>query len=193
MTALATSRGRRAARTTLALGTVSLGLLALSACQKPSPNAHFTLGSHTASRETAEDCYGHDEPLGADRVRECLDGAEDVPAFTAGVGSTFRIGVDPEVAETGWLVFYNGLLYDAEPFTSTYQTFEVDRLRQSEQQQSQTPGTLPERGDMRVVVAQVGEDYDMESIWNSESQEQYEERLFGSFEGVWNVDLESDS
>ncbi|ONK13585.1 hypothetical protein [Streptomyces sp. MP131-18] len=192
MTALATSKGRRAARTTVALGTASLGLLALSGCQKPSPSAHFTLGSHTASRETAEECHGHDEPLGVDRVRECLDGEDGVPAFTAGVGSTFRIGVDPEVADTGWLVFYNGLLHDATPFTSTYQTFEVDRLRQSQQQQNQTTGALPERGDLRVVVAQVSEDYDAEAIWNSESQEQYEERLFGSFEGVWNVDLESD-
>ncbi|ARQ70115.1 hypothetical protein [Streptomyces marincola] len=191
MTAFATGAGRRAVRTASALGTVSLALLALSACHKPSPNAHFTLGSHTASRETPEDCYGHDGPLGTERARACLENDEDVPVFTAGVGDTFRVGVDPEVAETGWLVFSNGVLYDANPFTSTYQTFDVDRLRQNDQQQNQTPGTLPERRDLRLVIAQVGEDYDMESIWSSQSQAQYEERLFGSFEGVWNVDLES--
>ncbi|MDT0343249.1 hypothetical protein [Streptomyces litchfieldiae] len=190
MTAFATKRGRRAVRTTFAAGTVSLSLLALSGCQEPSPNAHFTLGSATSSRETADDCYAHGEDLSVDRVRECLDSDEDVPVFTTQAGDTFRIGVDPEIADTGWLLFFNGLLYDANPFTTTYQTFDVDEIQQRDRDRNQTPGTLPEASDIRVVVAQVGEDYDAEEIWSSSSQEQYEERLFGSFEGVWNADLE---
>jgi hypothetical protein len=190
MTAFATKRGRRAVRTTVAAGTVSLGLLALSGCQKPSPSAHFTLGSSSASRETAEGCHGHGEPLDVERVRECLDSDEDVPVFSTQAGDTFRVGVDPEVAESGWLLFYNGVLYDPNPFTTTYQTFDVDELRENEREQRQSPGGVPRPQDLQLVVAQVNEDYDVESIWSSSSQEQYEERLFGSFEGVWNADLE---
>ncbi|RKN52493.1 hypothetical protein D7231_35190, partial [Streptomyces klenkii] len=96
----------------------------------------------------------------------------------------------PEVAEDGWLLFYNGILYDATPFTSTYQTFEVDELYAAFDERNPNPGALPERQEMRLLVAQVNDEYDRESIWSSESDEQYRERMFGSFEGVWNVDLE---
>ncbi|WP_049576683.1 hypothetical protein [Streptomyces sp. SBT349] len=197
MTASVRGRGRRATRTALAAGTVGLGLVALAGCQKPSPNAHFTLGSHSESRETADDCFAHgDGTLGVDRTQECLENAEDVPAFTTKVGDTFRVGVDPEVADSGWLLFYDGILYDTNPFGTTYQTFEIDELTRAvrqQNQQSQQSGQLPEPGELRLVVAQVGDGYDAEAIWSASSQEEYQERLFGSFEGVWNVDLTPES
>jgi hypothetical protein len=191
MIAFATRRGRRTVRTTVAVGTVSLGLLALSGCQKPSPNAHFTLGSHTASKETAEGCHTHGgDPLGADRVRACLEGEDGVPVFTTHAGDTFRVGVDPEVAEDGWLLFYDGVLFDANPFSTTYQTFSVDELSRTARERNEEPGALPSPAELRLVVAQVNDDYDVEAIWSSASQEEFEERLFGSVEGVWNADLE---
>ncbi|MGK5531818.1 hypothetical protein [Streptomyces sp. URMC 129] len=193
MTAYATTRsrrprGRRIARTTLAAGAVSLGLVTLAACDKPTPHATFTVGSSTESHETTTDCWKDGEPLGAERAQSCLESEEDVPVITVETGDTFRVGVDPEVAESGWLIFYQGQPYEAEPYTTTYETFSVDDLYQVMRQQS--PGELPQRDTLRVVVAQVGDEYDMESIWSSSSQEEYQEKLFGSFEGVWNLELE---
>lgn len=190
MTAI--SMGRRVLRTALAAGAAGAALVALTGCERPAPNAHFTLGSHTTSREPVENCHAEhgDGALGAERVQECIENTEDVAVFTAGHGDTLRVGVDPEVAEDGWLLFYNGILYDATPFTSTYQTFEVDELYAAFDERNPNPGALPERQEMRLLVAQVNDEYDRESIWSSESDEQYRERMFGSFEGVWNVDLE---
>ncbi|MDT0268149.1 hypothetical protein RM844_17850 [Streptomyces sp. DSM 44915] len=190
MTAIARNRGRRAIRTTLAIGTVSLGVLVLSACEKPSPNAHFTLDSSSKSRETASDCYGHGEPLGAERARDCLVGTENRVTFTSTPGDTFRIGVDAHVAEEGWLLFVNEQLYRAEPFTGTYRSFPSDQLFQMVQQQA-TPGSPPVAEELRLSVAQIrADDYDIETIWASQTQEEYDERLLGSLEGVWNATLE---
>ncbi|WP_326597453.1 hypothetical protein [Streptomyces sp. NBC_01803] len=180
--------GRRAARTTFAIGAVSLGLVALSACDKPGPHASFTVGTSTESHEAADDCWDDGEPLGAERAQSCVESEDGVPVISVETGDTFRVGVDPEIADTGWLIFYQGQPYEAEPYTTTYETFAVDDLYQVMRQQS--PGQVPERDTLRIVVAQVSEDYDMEEIWSSSSQEEYQEKLFGSFEGVWNLELE---
>ncbi|RMI43875.1 hypothetical protein [Streptomyces triticirhizae] len=188
MTATARNRGRRAIRTTLAIGTVSLGVLVLSACEKPSPNAHFTLESSSKTRETASDCYGHGEALGAERAMECLSSDDNRATFSSTPGDTFRIGVDTEIAEEGWLLFVNDQLYRAEPFTGTYRSFPSDQLFQMVQQQAE-PGSPPVAEDLRLSVAQVREDYDIETIWASQSEEEFQENLFGSVEGVWNATL----
>ncbi|GAA3869487.1 hypothetical protein [Streptomyces sedi] len=188
MTAIARNRGRRAIRTTLALGTVSLGVLVLSACEKPSPNAHFTLDSSSSSKETASDCYGHGEPLGAERALECFSTDDNRATFSSTPGDTFRIGVDADVAEEGWLLFVNDQLYRAEPFTGTYRSFPSDQLFQMVQQQA-TPGAPPVAEDLRLSVAQVREDYDIETIWSSQTEEEFQENLYGSVEGIWNVTL----
>ncbi|TDC25171.1 hypothetical protein E1265_07825 [Streptomyces sp. 8K308] len=190
MTAISTNRGRRAIRTTFALGAVSLGLVALSACEQPSPNAHFTLNSNTESRETPADCYGHGDALGAERALSCTESNDDVPTFTTRAGDTFRVGVDPDVAEDGWLLFVNGLLYDPEPFTTTYHSFSSDDLYRAAEQQQTTPGQAPQTENLRLNVVEVSDDYDEDEILSSQTQEEYEERMFSSLDGVWNVELE---
>ncbi|MFD5315980.1 hypothetical protein [Streptomyces sp. NPDC127098] len=189
MTAISTNRGRRAFRTTFALGAVSLGLVALSACEKPSPNAHFTLNSDTESREAPDDCYGHGDALGAERARSCTESTDDVPRFTTRAGDTFRVGVDPRIADNGWLLFVNGLLYDTEPFTTTYHSFPSDDLyRAAEQQANQSQ--QPAAETLRLNIVEVSDDYDADEILNSQTQEEYESKMFGAVDGVWNVELE---
>ncbi|WP_158920757.1 hypothetical protein [Streptomyces sp. NBRC 109706] len=188
MTVIARNRGRRAFRTMLALGTVSLGVLVLSGCEKPSPNAHFTLNSSSKTRETASDCHGHGDALGVSRVLECLGGDEEAVSFSTSPGDTFRIGVDPSVAETGWVVLVNEQLYRIEPYTTTYQTFpsaDLYRMVRGEPQ----PGQPPVDTELRVSVAQVREEYDVDAVWDSRSAEEYQENLLSQVEGVWNATL----
>jgi hypothetical protein len=173
---------------------VVLALLALSACQKPSPNAHFTLGASTSSPEAAEDCWEDGELLAAERARECLGGTvteevEEAPAFTAQSGDTFRVGVDPEIADDGWLLFVNGQPYGLDPFTSTYRSFRSTDLY-AVAQRNQSASELPVQGELVVNVAQVGDEYEVEEIFQAQTQEEFEQLLFASFEGVWNARLQ---
>lgn len=175
----------------MAAGAVSLSLLALSACQKPSPNAHFTLGSSTETRETEEDCFGHGEPLGTEQSQACLESDQDTPVFTTRSGDTLRMGVDAEVAEAGWLLFFDGSLSEIAPRTVTYGSFETDELYGAIQQQGQAP---PE--DLKLSIAQVTESYDEDkllAVYQSQGPEAFQAELYGSLEGVWNVQLETES
>ncbi|UED85734.1 hypothetical protein [Streptomyces profundus] len=188
MTVIARNRGRRAFRTMLALGTVSLGVLVLSGCEKPSPNAHFTLDSSSKTRETARDCHGHGEALGVTRALECLASDEGAVSFSTSPGDTFRIGVDPAVAEDGWVLFVNEQLYRIEPYTGTYQSFPSGDLYQMVRGEPQ-PGQPPVDEELRLSVAQVRDEYDVAAIWDASSEEEFQENLFGQVEGVWNVTL----
>lgn len=191
MTAISRSRGRRAAHTTFAVGAVCLGLVALTACEKPSPNAHFTLGTSTKSTETDSGCYGHGEPLGEEKVDECLAGGEDAPAFTTRTGDTFRLGVDPSIAETGWLLFINGQPHGSvKPITRTYQTIDLD-----EQYRAAAQMQIPESQGLTVQVIQVGEDFQsaMEAAVEAEDQQGPSNVLFENIEGVWNAELTPES
>lgn len=189
MTAISRNRGRRAIRTTIALGTVSMGLVALTGCEKPSPSAHFTLHSNTTSRAAAEGCYGHGEALSPDRALACADDDEGIPTFGTEQNDTFRIGVDPKVADRGWLLFVNGLLYDAQPFTTTYQTFSSDALYRAIQPPDQA-GRPIGNTSLLLNVVEVAEDYDAERIAREQSARDRQQALVGSIEGVWNVRLE---
>ncbi|MFX4293197.1 hypothetical protein [Streptomyces bohaiensis] len=197
MTAISRSRGRRAVRTTLAAGAVSLGLAALTACDKPSPNAHFTLGTATSTSETATDCYGHGEALGVDEARACLEDTSDVRVFTTEGGETLRVGVDPKIAENGWLLFVNGNPHAIDPSYTTYRSFPADQLYAASD-----AATLPGQNEeafadvVQITVAQVSEDYDTEALMAAFGAAQtgdfgpFDDALFGQFEGVWNLQLE---
>lgn len=196
MTAISRSRGRRAVRTALAVGAVSLGLAALTACERPSPNAHFTLGSATKSMETASDCFDHGDGLGVKQALSCLTDTENVRSFATEAGETFRVGVDPDVAESGWLVFANGTPLAIEPNGTTYRTFSTDELY-SVSESAGIPGTEGKFEDVvQISVVQVGGDYDQDELLEAYQAAQmgdaeaFEEALYGQFEGIWNVQLE---
>lgn len=176
-------------RALLAAGAACLGPLAVIACEKPSPNAHFTLGTHTSSPEAADDCYGHGEPLGQRRAAACVAGGGDTPAFTVRSGDTFHIGVDPEIADTGWLLFVDGELWGGEPFTTTYRSFGSPDLY-AVAQRSAAAGELPVTGGLHLIVTQVSEDYDVDEVYNSQTLDEFQRKIYASVEGVWHARLE---
>ncbi|WP_103501160.1 MULTISPECIES: hypothetical protein [unclassified Streptomyces] len=197
MTAISRSRGRRAVRTTLAAGAVTLGLAALTACEKPSPNAHFTLGTSTKTMETASDCHGHGDGLGVERARACMEETEDVHSFSTEDGETLRVGVDPKVAETGWLLFVNGTPRAIDPSFNTYRSFDVDELYAASEAAGMPGQEEDAFGDVvQVSVAQVTEDYDTEALMEAFQAAQmgdleaFDTAFYGQFEGMWNLQLE---
>jgi hypothetical protein len=199
MTAISRSRGRRAVRTTVAAGAVSLGLAALTGCEQPSPSAHFTLNASTKSLETAGDCFGHGDGLSAAQARDCLIDTDNVRSFTTEVGDTFRVGVDPDVAEQGWVLLVNGNPMAIERSHTTYRSFQTDELYAASEAQP-VPGTEGEFTDVvQVSVVQLGEDFEEQALSEAYQQAQmgspdaWNTAFFGQFQGVWNVQFEKKS
>lgn len=91
---------RRAA----AIGVVSLGLVALSACEKPTPLATVTVGDKTVTTEANAKCYSDGNNLTSAAFTACLNKVKPTKTITVQAGDQVRIGVDPKVADKGWLV-----------------------------------------------------------------------------------------
>ncbi|MFR9723767.1 hypothetical protein ACL02R_10435 [Streptomyces sp. MS19] len=187
MTAISTSRGRRAIRTTVAVGAVSLGFVVLAACQKPTPSAHFTLNTHTDSFEADHDCY-HGDGIDADRADDCVT-PDDSPEFATRSGDTFRIGVDPEVADDGWVLLLNGMPHQQQdPYTSTYQTFDTDELFAEARQWEQYGVAMPEDGSLDLTVGQLQDDSDGD-LGQAATAEELQANALGLLQGTWSVRL----
>lgn len=91
---------RRAA----ALGAVSLGLVALAACDKPTPLATVTVGQKTVTTEATKNCYpDNNKTLSTAAFTACLNAAP-TKSITVHAGDKVRIGVDPKISDKGWLV-----------------------------------------------------------------------------------------
>jgi hypothetical protein len=86
------------------IGAVSLGLVAISACEKPTPLATITVGDKTVTTEAATKCYADGGNLSTAAFTACLNTAKPTKTVTVGSGDVVRIGVDPKVAKNGWLV-----------------------------------------------------------------------------------------
>ena len=63
---------RRAATT---IGAISLGLVALTACDKPTPLATVTVGTRSVTAEAVDKCYAHGKKLPTTIFRACLEAA----------------------------------------------------------------------------------------------------------------------
>ncbi|MEU9284071.1 DUF2771 domain-containing protein [Streptomyces sp. NPDC048275] len=112
------SVARRRRRAVAVTGAVSAGLLALSACDKPSPLATITVGSNSVSSET--DCYNDGKEVKAADLAKCLK-SKDIKSISVDPDETVRFGVDPEIADEGWTILMNGQpLTDSS--TKTYRT-----------------------------------------------------------------------
>jgi hypothetical protein len=110
----------KARRAGVVLGAVSAGLLVLSACDKPTPLATATVGTGSVSSEAA--CYERD---GKAIATSALAGCVKKPAektVSAGLEDTIRVGVDPEIADHGWVIFVDGQPIDPELTKRTYRT-----------------------------------------------------------------------
>lgn len=147
----ASRHSRRAAAT---LGAVSAGLLVLSACDKPTPIATLTLGKDSVNTEA--ECY---DDLDQAEVQKCV---KEKPSETIELpaGETLRVGVDPEVSETGWSLWIDG--QPATPqYKKTYYTFPNAGDLFSAQQ-----GQAPQKSLTISVVEQNKEGTEFKGVWN---------------------------
>lgn len=198
MIAISRSRGRRAVRTTLAAGAVALGLTALTGCEKPSHAVQFTVGSSTKNLETTGDCYGKGEPLGVDQFNSCMEGAEPDNSLSVDRDATVRIGVSPDTADTGWLVFadqnpmyLSQLSRAVTPVENTYLSLPAEEIYQAVTDEAN--GQLPPE-TVRLSVVQVTDEYDTEAVLEAmrSDQEAFYQTFYGSLENVWSVELNLD-
>ncbi|MEU4208408.1 DUF2771 domain-containing protein [Streptomyces sp. NPDC026206] len=111
-------RGRRR-RAAAAVGAVTFGLVALSACDKPTPLATVTVGSTTVTAGAA--CYNEGDSIANDKFAECLQNGSG-KTVKASMEDKVRFGVDPKIADEGWTLFINGRPAEQESNTKTYRT-----------------------------------------------------------------------
>lgn len=117
MTSLHSAARRR--RAVAAVGAVSAGLLVLTACgDKPSPVATVTVGSDSVHSEAS--CFDHGKEIKQEELTTCLQD-QDVRTLRVDQDETVRFGVDPEIAESRWVILMNGRPL-VEDSSRTYRT-----------------------------------------------------------------------
>ncbi|MBW1603762.1 DUF2771 domain-containing protein [Streptomyces sp. JJ66] len=142
------SRGRHT-RTAVTAGAACLALVALSACEKPTPMTTLTVGSDSVHTEAA--CYNDGKKLGDEDLGRCLqEGGGEVPTITVDQGSTLGMGVEPETAERGWQVWLEGQQPILDFKDSTYETIEIRPLLNA---LGQMTGEPPEELNLAIVEA----------------------------------------
>ncbi|GAA3145617.1 DUF2771 family protein [Streptomyces echinatus] len=129
----------RRRRAVAVAGAVSAGLLVLSACDKPTPVATVTVGGDSVSSEAL--CYNDGEKLNAESLKDCVKNADDVKTIEVGPDETVRIGVDPKIAEAGWVVLVNGRPF-SENSKQTYHTIPYGAFFQEQYGTGGTTNTL---------------------------------------------------
>lgn len=123
----------RLSRRQLALPLVLLGVLALTACEKPAPGVTVVSGSTSAHRAAL--CWSFDgaplspETCAQDVVTRALEGAE-VGRIPVVPGDVIGISVDPVVADAGWFPVIGSQRLTQTPITSTYYRFTYPDLQQ---------------------------------------------------------------
>ncbi|MFD3485774.1 DUF2771 domain-containing protein [Streptomyces sp. NPDC058665] len=114
----------RTRRTGVALGAVSAGLLALSACDKPTPLATVTVGTDTVHSEAV--CYNDGKSLGDEAVlRRCLNDTSERKTVTVSPDERIHFGVDPEIADNGWTFYVEGQRAEPQPDKNTFRTIQA--------------------------------------------------------------------
>jgi hypothetical protein len=134
-------------RTAALVGAVTLGLVTLSACEKPTPRATVTVGSSSVSAEAA--CYNDGKALDQKKLRECI-GGQSHEKLTAHDGERIRIGVDPKIAKSGWVVVVNGQPTMSEKSTATYRSFNFDEVF-APQQSPSGAGAAPKKAQVTII------------------------------------------
>ncbi len=153
------SQSRRGVRTATALGAASLGLVALSACDKPTPMVTATVGSDSVTTEAA--CYDDGKALPQAEVRKCLSKKAD-KTVSVSTGDKLRLGVDPETGDHGWLVLVDGKPALPEPVKKTYYSLPGEAFFQSQSAQGQP--SAPKKSVQISIVETSGGDF--KGIWH---------------------------
>ncbi|AQA12500.1 hypothetical protein HUF15_28955 [Streptomyces samsunensis] len=160
MTAALFSRGKGRRAVTAACA-VSLGLVALSACDKPTPLATVTVGSDTVTAEASNGCYGDGKDLSSQKFKDCLS-AKPEKTIKVTPGDKVRIGVDPEIAKSSWGLIANNPVM-AEASKETYRSFDSDTL--FARQNPQTGQTTLEK-KVTITIAELGKSSQgVKGIW----------------------------
>ncbi|KUJ69813.1 hypothetical protein ACZ90_08430 [Streptomyces albus subsp. albus] len=159
MTAALFSRGK-ASRAAAAACAVTLGLVALTACDKPTPLATVTVGSSTKTAEATKGCWGDGDTLPESTIKDCLN-KDTGKTLTVHAGQKVRIGVDPEIAEDGWFAATSTPLMN-KPSKDTYRTFDGETLFQRKNQMGQTEVV----NEVNLAIVQLGEKDGVKGVWH---------------------------
>jgi hypothetical protein len=155
----------RRRRALAAAGAVFAGLLVLSACDKPTPRATVTFGNDSVSTEA--ECYDDGKNIGQQEATKCTQKKAE-HTIKVPQSETLRIGVDPEVADTGWALWINGQQV-TNVYKKTYYSFQgVDLF--ADQQGQAAPKTL----NISIV-----------------EQDKSDSGASKEYKGVWNFKLEN--
>lgn len=161
------SQSRRSVRTATAIGAVSLGLLALSACEKPTPMVTATVGSDSITSEA--DCYDDGNAIPEKKVRSCMSKTPD-ESISIGSGDKLRIGVDPSMADHGWLLLVDGKPAMTDAMNKTYYSFQGEAFFQEQAMPGQQPA--PPKKSAQLSVAEITD---------------------GKFTGIWHFTVKNDA
>lgn len=158
------SSWRKGRRVAAAVGAVSIGLITLAACDKPTPLATVTVGSDSVNTEATKGCYGDGKVLNEKKTKDCLN-KKPGKSIKVAPGEKVRIGVDPEIAESGWVLVSNNPPMK-EPSKDNYRSFDGDAL--FEQKDPQTGQTLGMREKVTITVVELSKNDGPKAMWHFE-------------------------
>ncbi|MFW6722214.1 hypothetical protein ACHZ98_19035 [Streptomyces sp. MAR4 CNY-716] len=159
-TAFSRARGLRSRRGAAALGAVVLSAFALSACEKPTPVAQITVGSRTATTEAQ--CYDDGKNIPNEELETCVSERAE-KSITVDSGDPVRIGVEPDIADNGWVLFVDGRLVTPTPSKHTYASYNADQFFNAQSQ----PGQVPVPSEKaKVGIVEIDDDGNYKGAWS---------------------------
>ncbi|WP_340560538.1 DUF2771 domain-containing protein [Streptomyces sp. GSL17-111] len=163
------SRPRGRHTRALAAAGAAFALVALSACEKPTPMTTVTVGSDSVYAEAA--CYNDGKKLTEESFATCVEDAKEAPSISIDRNDSIKVGVEPDVAERGWQIWLEGQPFDAFA-DSTYQSVDASIIVQALQ-----------RGGQEVDSVNM-------SIVETPLPDAGEQQAQPGYYGVWNFELE---
>jgi hypothetical protein len=146
---------RRAA----AIGAVAVGLAALAACDKPTPLAYITSGTHSVHTEAKGSCYNDGDQISRQQVLACIK-KQAGTTITVHSGERIRFGADPKIADKGWYLVLNQQPV-TDPTGDTYRSFQADQFFQV----NQTTGRRSKTAQISIVEGSLLKDRHY-GVWN---------------------------
>lgn len=158
------SSWRKGRRVAAAVGAVSLGLITLAACDKPTPLATVTVGTDSVHTEATKGCNGDGDPLSEKELKGCLS-KKTGKSIKVAPGEKVRIGVEPEIAESGWVMVSSNPIMK-EPSEDNYRSFDSDTL--FEQKNPQTGESLGMSKKVTIAVVELTKKDGPKAMWHFE-------------------------
>ncbi|AKH83039.1 hypothetical protein AA958_13270 [Streptomyces sp. CNQ-509] len=159
-TVFSRARGLRSRRGAVALGAVVVSAFALSACEKPTPVAQITVDDRTASAEAQ--CYDDGKDISNEELESCISERAE-KSITVDSGDRVRIGVEPEIADNGWVLFVDGRPVTSQPSKHTYVTYSGDQFFEAQSQ----PGQPPVQSDKaKVGIVEIDDEGNYKGAWS---------------------------